>query len=587
MVQQHSQGSRYVVPYTNDPGTDHFVGTLPADKGAERALDQIKVPRETKAVSSIRPACILATRDALTTLLRNPLADPYALLSGAPNDFSVAGGALASHSTRCVRRFTNDTQVDQPLLVAALIVKDEEKMLPDCLESLASIVDRIEICDTGSTDKTIEIARAAGANVIERDWPDDFGKARNYVLEQCRDARYVLWIDADERVVCPDPVHTRRYLATYHEEHQALSVDIVNVESDGSELYNFSTVRLFHGTGTEFRGAVHEAVHAVGDTAPLTGHTLNQLKLLHHGYAADVITERSKKDRNLELAEAQYAADGDARSAINLARSLGYSDESPQRALELLETTWAEAADAEPAIKAQILGLMADRCVALGNDERAFELTSQALELVPADDTTAAVLAKSAERLGRYEELIEIAERIAEAYSPRPVIRVDNNRTIFRSVLAAAYAHTGRAEKAVTEAFAVLSESPEEFHSWEPLITSLRESYADAAVELLAPLTAMDPGGAFLEPMIKTFSPSALADFGVLYRTAGGTMPEVTRVGLLSAAMAGRDDAFAALAPAASSLDPLVRVGLADRIASKGREDLAAELRVEPVILRL
>ena len=97
----------------------------------------------------------------------------------------------------------------------------------------------------------------------------------------------------------------------------------------------------------------------------------------------------------------------------------------------------------------------------------------------------------------------------------------------------------------------------------------------------------MDPGGAFLEPMIKTFSPSALADFAVLYRTAGGAIPEVTRVGLLSAAMAGRDDAFAALAPAASSLDPLVRIGLADRIASKGRDDLAAELRVEPVILRL
>ncbi|MEA2000270.1 MAG: glycosyltransferase family 2 protein [Actinomycetota bacterium] len=295
MNRQHSQGSRYIVPYTNDPGTDHFVGPLPTEKGAERTLDQTNVPKETKPASAIRPACILGTKDDLTKLLGEPLADPYAMLRGASNEFSVAGGALASHSTRCLRRFTNDDPVGQPLLVAALIVKDEEEMLPGCLESLASVVDRIEICDTGSTDNTIEIARAAGANVIEREWPDDFGKARNYVLEECRDARYVLWIDADERVVCRDPAHTRRYLATYHAEHQALSIDIVNLQSDGTELYNFSTVRLFHATGTEFRGAVHEAVHLVGDTAPLAGQTFDQLRLLHHGYAADVIAERAKR----------------------------------------------------------------------------------------------------------------------------------------------------------------------------------------------------------------------------------------------------------------------------------------------------
>ena len=91
---------------------------------------------------------------------------------------------------------------DQVLLSACLIVKDEEKALPECLASLDRLVDEVVVYDTGSTDATVELARRAGARVIEGYWDDDFGRARNASLEQCR-GEWILWIDADERFVCP------------------------------------------------------------------------------------------------------------------------------------------------------------------------------------------------------------------------------------------------------------------------------------------------------------------------------------------------------------------------------------------------
>ena len=82
---------------------------------------------------------------------------------------------------------------------ASLIVKDEESCLARCLASIQG-VDEIVVVDTGSTDKTIEIARAAGATVYAGEeflWRDDFAFSRNQSLERCT-GEWILIIDADE-----------------------------------------------------------------------------------------------------------------------------------------------------------------------------------------------------------------------------------------------------------------------------------------------------------------------------------------------------------------------------------------------------
>jgi len=88
---------------------------------------------------------------------------------------------------------------------ASLIIKNEEKDLPKCLKSIKG-VDEIIITDTGSTDKSIEIAEAAGAKVFtDYKWNDNFAEARNHSKSHCT-GDWLLIIDGDEVLESSIPV---------------------------------------------------------------------------------------------------------------------------------------------------------------------------------------------------------------------------------------------------------------------------------------------------------------------------------------------------------------------------------------------
>jgi glycosyltransferase involved in cell wall biosynthesis len=87
-----------------------------------------------------------------------------------------------------------------------MIVRDEEENLPHCLESVRGVFDEIVVVDTGSVDRTREIAREYGAKVFEFAWIDDFAAARNAALEQAT-GDYAFWLDGDD-VVEPDQRET-------------------------------------------------------------------------------------------------------------------------------------------------------------------------------------------------------------------------------------------------------------------------------------------------------------------------------------------------------------------------------------------
>lgn len=82
-------------------------------------------------------------------------------------------------------------------LSVLMLCRDEEKYIGRALDSIRDIVDEFVIVDTGSQDRTIDIALEYGATVVRSDWDDDFGKARNDGL-QCVTSDYVLCLDADE-----------------------------------------------------------------------------------------------------------------------------------------------------------------------------------------------------------------------------------------------------------------------------------------------------------------------------------------------------------------------------------------------------
>src|SRR5258705_4216690 len=87
------------------------------------------------------------------------------------------------------------------LRIALLVpVKNEAANLAECLAALQGF-DEIVVVDSASTDKTVEIARAAGATVLDFRWAGGFPKKRNWVLQNFTfGTEWVLFIDADEKV---------------------------------------------------------------------------------------------------------------------------------------------------------------------------------------------------------------------------------------------------------------------------------------------------------------------------------------------------------------------------------------------------
>src|ERR1700722_18410356 len=99
-----------------------------------------------------------------------------------------------------------------PLLSATLIVRDESAFIEECLESLAGVVDEIVIVDTGSRDDTIEKAERFPVSLHQFSWCGDFSAARNYAIERAT-GDWILYIDADERLLAPDLSLLRNTLA--------------------------------------------------------------------------------------------------------------------------------------------------------------------------------------------------------------------------------------------------------------------------------------------------------------------------------------------------------------------------------------
>ncbi len=225
-----------------------------------------------------------------------------------------------------------------PVLVSAcLIVKDEEAILGDCLASLEGLVDEIVVYDTGSTDGTIELARRAGAKVVEGYWDDNFGRARNAALEQCS-GQWILHIDADETIV-GDLRAAREFLRNPATD-DAILVVIDNLAPGRAEGMQHKACRLFRRVRGQWMGRLHEQVVARPGQPPLPRGQIEHLKIVHSGYLPELVEKRNKGERNTKLAEVELATDTTSDRSLlvfNLARSLAFAgkhDEAIDRCRE-------------------------------------------------------------------------------------------------------------------------------------------------------------------------------------------------------------------------------------------------------------
>jgi tetratricopeptide (TPR) repeat protein len=189
----------------------------------------------------------------------------------------------------------------EPRLSLCMIARNEEQMLPECLQRARQAVDEIVIVDTGSTDRTPEIAASFGARVLHAPWQDDFAAARNVGLAAAT-GDWILVLDADERID-PGQIDMLRALLR---EPGASGYHMVMRNLYGDEkTQGVRMVRLFRNLpGVAFQNRIHEQISpSLAAAAQPLGLALSSCELVieHLGYRDEVVKSRKKDDRNEHL----------------------------------------------------------------------------------------------------------------------------------------------------------------------------------------------------------------------------------------------------------------------------------------------
>ncbi|WP_110113169.1 glycosyltransferase family 2 protein [Bacillus sp. CGMCC 1.16541] len=184
-----------------------------------------------------------------------------------------------------------------------MICKNEEKHLPRCLQSVASIADELIVVDTGSTDKTIAIAEQFGALVLHHQWNHDFAEARNIGLCAAT-GDYVLFLDADEELHPDDQLTLRNVVDTTNDEAIFLKIHNYVGKIETEQNRDISPVlRLFkRHPHIQFEGRVHEQIgFSISRTYENPSYAFTDIRILHYGYLDEVVQEKEKSKRNMTL----------------------------------------------------------------------------------------------------------------------------------------------------------------------------------------------------------------------------------------------------------------------------------------------
>jgi glycosyltransferase involved in cell wall biosynthesis len=144
-----------------------------------------------------------------------------------------------------------------------MIVKNEESVLGRCLDSVKDIVDEIIIVDTGSSDKTKEIAAKYTNRIYDFEWIDDFSAARNFSFEKAT-SEWIMWLDADDIITLESQKvfsdFKKNRLSTIAEDCIHTRYDIT-FDSKGNIELGSVRERLFkRNKNPKWRGRVHEVV---------------------------------------------------------------------------------------------------------------------------------------------------------------------------------------------------------------------------------------------------------------------------------------------------------------------------------------
>jgi len=388
---------------------------------------------------------------------------------------------------------SGDGEVGEQRLSLCMIVRDEEERLGNCLESIQGLVDEIVVVDTGSVDRTVEVAERHGARIGHFAWCDDFSAARNVSLELAT-GDWILWLDADDLLPAEEHARIRRLVERGRDKCYFFVLD-----DRGYEQVSCLQMRLFPKLpGVAFEMPIHEQV--TPSLARLDIEMVStDIRVVHTGYTTpDVV--RAKKDRYLGIMERwleEHPENYIVRSHVALTyHTTGLLDEAVDAYRKIVYESDC-LKDRNYVVYTTALLFLGRTYLKKGELDRAFEYARKAEEIDPDYILTRLTLAEVGVRREMFAEALKYAEGLLTGGQQMTFFPIDQREVVYSAHLLCGQAQQGLgALEAAEKAFVQAAEIPVVRRS--EALGSLSELYKsqgklDRALEVLREAHEIDP----------------------------------------------------------------------------------------------
>ncbi len=361
--------------------------------------------------------------------------------------------------------------ITRPKITLSMIVKNEEKHLPDCLRTTADLFDEVVIADTGSTDNTVKIAESYGARIVDFPWIKSFGAARNASLQGVR-TPWVMWLDADDRLDEQNRANLKKVLSELGDEVDARAIQVRSFMDPARSVSRLlDQVRIFpNRPGVEWDYRIHEqilpSVRRLGGNVRWTNVIVD-----HVGYQ-DSSARQGKLERNLDLLELDYQErSSDAFTLFNLGwtkMDLGRTQEAFDHLKESLERSTPDSS-----ITRKLYDLLCHCCRVLNRREESQEWLDKGLATYPDDPELLLVKANYHREERNYQGASQALEKILFHRQPKYFSSLDDGVRGYRTrhQLAELYREQQRLSEAEVHWRAAVQEKP----SFVPAVIGLGE----------------------------------------------------------------------------------------------------------------
>jgi len=334
-----------------------------------------------------------------------------------------------------------------------MIVKNEEQYLAKCLRSVKPVVDEMIVADTGSTDRTKEIARAFGVKIYDFKWTDDFSEARNFSISKAS-GRWTFHLDADEVISSIDYeafrkiirqsatkqiaflINTRNYTMDVNQVEWTANDGKYDKEEAATGWTPSKKVRLFcNESSIRFEYPIHEMVDP---SLKRAGITVKECSIPVHHYG------KLNKEKSSGKVEVYYQIgrkklDETGGDAVAI-RELAIQAEIIKKHDEAIEL-WERFIVIQPNVPKAYINIGISYC-SLGKFEEVLETAKKAMKLAPNMKEAHYNYALGKLHLGSAAEAVSILEKLLDRLGEYPPAQF---------LLAAAYCCDGKKEKGINE----------------------------------------------------------------------------------------------------------------------------------------